>query len=51
MISFTVATGILSKAVSVRHQGLVTGVISGIRQQGNFSFAFLLLAFLVFASD
>jgi len=33
MISFTVATGILSKAVSVRHQGLVTGVISGIRQQ------------------
>ncbi len=31
--SFSVSTGMLSKAVSERHQGLVTGVISGVRAQ------------------
>mmetsp|Transcript_38447 Transcript_38447/g.82620 ORF Transcript_38447/g.82620 Transcript_38447/m.82620 type:complete len:511 (+) Transcript_38447:82-1614(+) len=33
ILSFSVSTGMLSKAVSERHQGLVTGVISGLRAQ------------------
>lgn len=33
IMSFTVSTGMLSKAVSENHQGLVTGVISGLRSQ------------------
>jgi hypothetical protein len=33
ILSFTVSAGLLSKAVSEKHQGLLTGVISGLRAQ------------------
>lgn len=33
ILSFTLGTGLLSKAVNEKHQGLVTGVISGLRAQ------------------
>jgi MFS family permease len=33
ILSFTVSAGLLSKAVNEKHQGLVTGVISGLRAQ------------------
>mmetsp|Transcript_14597 Transcript_14597/g.41660 ORF Transcript_14597/g.41660 Transcript_14597/m.41660 type:complete len:200 (+) Transcript_14597:522-1121(+) len=33
LVPFTISAGILSKAVSARHQGMVAGVIGGVRAQ------------------